>query len=91
MRPFTTDELVEIAKELAGQKGFSVDDEGALALYLEIEELRNSEPKVSIDDMDALTDDAIAHARKRIKRETGMNPKRQDESVCVLTNEDFRY
>ncbi len=91
MRPFTTDELVEIAKELAGQKGFSIDDEGALALYLEIEELRNSEPKVSIDDMDALTDDAIAHARKRIKRETGVNPKRQDESICVLTNEDFRY
>lgn len=91
MRPFTTDELVEIAKELAAQKGFRIDDEGALALYLEIEELRNSEPKVSIDDMDALTDDAIAHARKRIKRETGVNPKRQDESVCVLTNEDFRY
>ena len=91
MRPFTTDELVEIAKELADQKGFRVDDEGALALYLEIDAIKASEPKVSIDDMDALTDDAIAHARKRIKKETGVNPKRMDEELCVLTNEDFNY
>ncbi len=91
MRPFTTDELVEIAKDLAGQKGFQINDEGTLALYLEIDELRASEPKITIDDMDALTDDAIAHARKRIKRETGISPKRQDESVSVLTNDDFRY
>ena len=91
MRPFTTDELVDIAKELAGQKGFRVDDEGALALYLEIDAIKASEPKVSIDDMDALTDDAIAHARKRIKKETGVNPKKMDEDICVLTNEDFNY
>ncbi len=91
MRPFTTEELVEIAKDLASQKGFTVSDEGALALYLEIDELRASEPKVTIDDMDALTDDAISHAKRRIKKETGVSVKKMDSEFCVLTNEDFRY
>lgn len=91
MRPFTTEELVEIAKELAGQKGFEISEEGALALYLEIDEIKASEPKVTIDDMDALTDDAIAHAVKRIKKESGVNVKKQGGELSVLTNEDFRY
>ena len=91
MRPFTTEELVEIAKDLALQKGFTVSDEGALALYLEIDKLRGQEPRVTIDDMDALTDDAIAHARKRIKKETGISAKKQGDDVSVLTNEDFSY
>ena len=91
MRPFTTEELVEVAKDLAGQKGFTVSDEGALALYLEIDELRASEPKGTIEDMDALTDDAISHAKRRIKKETGVSVKKLDSELCVLTNEDFRY
>lgn len=91
MRPFTTEELVEIAKDLAQQKGFTVSDEGALAMYLEIDKLRAQESKVTIEDMDAFTDDAIAHAKKRIKKETGVSAKKQGEDLSVLTNEDFSY
>ena len=82
MRPYVTNELVQIATEFAAQAGYTIDEEGALALFLRADEMRNSNPKVTMDDMADLTDAAIARAKKRMKK------SKTDEKI--LTEDDFK-
>ena len=87
MRPYVTNELVQIATEFASQAGYTIDEEGALALFLKADEMRNASARVTMDDMADLIDAAVARAKKRIKK---AGKKGSDMDQNVLTEDDFK-
>ena len=87
MRPYVTNELVQIAGEFASQAGYTIDEEGSLALFLKADEMRNTSARVTMDDMADVIDSAIARAKKRLKK---AGRKGTDARQNVLTEEDFK-
>ena len=83
MRDYTAEELVEIAKELAGRRGYDIDEDGRLALFMIVKEINSGKEPLTLDELDDIIADAAKRAKKRMK-------KNRDVGEPTITNSDFR-
>ena len=83
MRDYTAEELVEIAKELAGRRNYVIDEDGRLALFMIVKEINSGKDPLTLDELDDIIADAAKRAKKRMK-------KNKDLGEPTITNSDFR-
>ena len=83
MRDYTAEELVDIAKELAGRRGYTIDEDGRLALFMIVKEINSGKEPLTLDELDDIIADAAKRAKKRMK-------KNKEFGEPTITNSDFR-
>lgn len=88
----TNRELVQYAKGYAYSKECSIDELGMLALHRRIEERQTNEHAVSVIEVKAIVDSAIANASKKNVRhfmDVLVNKRYDENDMIVLKERDF--
>ncbi len=86
------DGLVSYGKEYASEKEFAIDDMGVLALYTRIADMQTNDHAVTVDEVKAIVDEAIASAEKKSVSHfmDVIFAKRYDnEDMIILREKDF--
>lgn len=86
LRSCNADELVEIAKEFASRKDFTIDETAIIVLKDELESLINKGTNLTLDDINDFIDTAIKYASKRMKK----LKKQTGYASNIILAEDFR-
>ena len=82
-------DMVKIAKEYATDQLYEIDEMGELALYAKLDDISGRNPVLSIEDIQEVIDEAIAHANRfGIGKIFGKIRKGKGE-MGVLTEHDF--
>ncbi|MCC8065706.1 MAG: hypothetical protein LIO94_01195 [Clostridiales bacterium] len=80
---YTADELAMFAQQHANELDYMISEEGFEAIRQKVAEAASSETPMSVGDIIALTDRAIRHSNK-FMRKMSMGKKRYDENDYVL-------
>lgn len=89
IREMEINDMVKIAKEYAADCFYEIDEMGELALYAKLDDISGQNPVLSIEDIQEVIDDAIAHANRfGIGKLFGKIRKSKGE-MSVLTEHDF--
>lgn len=86
------DGLVNYGKEYAKEQEYAIDDMGMLALYTRIADMQTNDHHVTMDEVKAIVDEAIANANKKSVSHLVdvLLSKRYDaEDMIVLREKDF--
>ncbi len=86
LRNYSVDELVEVAKEFALRKEFTLSQEACEKIAGDVTEFKKKEPVISLDDMDQFVNEAIRRAGKRLKKERKKDPSVEN----ILVAADFK-
>ena len=89
---FINDELVTFGQTYAQENGYRIDEMGILALYSRIDSLQREDHAVTVAEVKAIMDKAIAHsqkasAKKLVRRVFGKNT--DDADRILLSERDF--
>ncbi|MDE7430822.1 MAG: hypothetical protein K2N34_02745, partial [Lachnospiraceae bacterium] len=57
-------DMVKIAKEYAAEQFYEIDEMGELALYAKLDDISGKNPVLSVEDIQEVIDEAIAHANR---------------------------
>ena len=83
------DDMVKIAKDYAEEQFYTIDEMGELALYAKLDDISGRNPVLSIEDIQEVIDDAIAHANRfSLGKIFGRIHKNKDD-MRVLSEQDF--
>ncbi len=83
------DDMVKIAKDYAEEQFYIIDEMGELALYAKLDDISGRNPVLSIEDIQEVIDDAIAHANRfSLGKIFGRIHKNKDD-MRVLSEQDF--
>ena len=83
------DDMVKIAKDYAEEQFYAIDEMGELALYAKLDDISGRNPVLSIEDIQEVIDDAIAHANRfSLGKIFGRIHKNKDD-MRVLSEQDF--
>ena len=83
------DDMVKIAKDYAEEQFYIIDEMGELALYAKLDDISGRNPVLSIEDIQEVIDDAIAHANRfSLGKIFGRIHKNKDD-MRVLGEQDF--
>ena len=83
------DDMVKIAKDYAEEQFYIIDEMGELALYAKLDDISGRNPVLSIEDIQEVIDDAIAHANRfSLGKIFGRIYKNKDD-MRVLSEQDF--
>lgn len=83
------DDMVKIAKDYAEEQYYIIDEMGELALYAKLDDISGRNPVLSIEDIQEVIDDAIAHANRfSLGKIFGRIHKNKDD-MRVLSEQDF--
>ena len=83
------DDMVKIAKDYAEEQVYIIDEMGELALYAKLDDISGRNPVLSIEDIQEVIDDAIAHANRfSLGKIFGRIHKNKDD-MRVLSEQDF--
>ena len=83
------DDMVKIAKDYAEEQFYIIDEMGELALYAKLDDISGRNPILSIEDIQEVIDDAIAHANRfSLGKIFGRIHKNKDD-MRVLSEQDF--
>ena len=82
-------DMVKIAKEYAAEQFYEIDEMGELALYAKLDDISGHNPVMSIEDIQEVIDEAIAHANRfGLGKLFGKIRKGKGE-MSTLTEQDF--
>ena len=80
-------DMVKIAKEYAEEQFYDIDEMGELALYAKVDDISGRNPIMSIEDIQEIVDEAIAHAsRFRIGK---LFSRKNKGEKGILSEHDF--
>ena len=83
------DDMVKIARDYAEEQFYTIDEMGELALYAKLDDISGRNPVLSIEDIQEVIDDAIAHANRfSLGKIFGRIHKNKDD-MRVLSEQDF--
>ena len=82
-------DIHEMAKDYAEEQFYAIDEMGELALYAKLDDISGRNPVLSIEDIQEVIDDAIAHANRfSLGKIFGRIHKNKDD-MRVLSEQDF--
>ena len=82
-------DMVKIAKEYAADCFYEIDEMGELALYAKLDDISGQNPVLSIEDIQEVIDDAIAHANRFGLGKLFGKIRKSKGEMSVLTEHDF--
>ena len=89
---FSNQDLVNLAKDYAKEKEYTIDDMAILALYRRIDELQTADHKVTAEEVEKIIDSAIASSNKKTIAHLFdlLGGKRyDDDDYIILREKDF--
>ena len=83
------DDMVKIAKDYAEEQFYIIDEMGELALYAKLDDISGRNPVLSIEDIQEVIDDAIAHANRFSLGKIFVRIHKNKDDMRVLSEQDF--
>ena len=92
IKDYTSDELIDHAAKYAIEQEYSIDEMGLLALRTRIEELISNDEALTLDDAEAIVDEAIESVnRKSLKHfmDILLHKRYDEEDRIILREQNF--
>ncbi len=89
---FSNTALVEYAKRYAREQEYSLDELAGLALHSRIDNMQTNDHKVTVDEVKAIVDEAIAKANKKNLKhffDVLCSNRYDEEDMIILREKDF--
>ena len=88
------DALVEVAKNYAKEKNYSIDEFGILALHTRISSLQTIDHTVTVDEVKGIVDEAIGYAEKKTPghlMDVIFRKRYDEDDMVILREKDFQH
>ncbi|MCM1155660.1 MAG: hypothetical protein NC314_02285 [Roseburia sp.] len=94
IEPLDDEALVAYAKQYAGQREYSIDEFGILALHTRIADMQTSDHEVTVAEVRELVDEAIYYANKKTPKhfvDVLLAKRYDDDDMIILRENDFMH